>query len=66
MLALIIAFLEGLTRTRPATQYFVQYPTQPNIEKPYPLGTAYSCSGAQGCFDSAKTFIFWVAPVIRK
>ena len=29
------------TWTRPATQYFFQYPTQPNIEKPYPLGTAY-------------------------
>ena len=27
------------TRTRPATRYFVQYPTQPDIEKPYPLGT---------------------------
>ena len=33
----------------------------------YPrVGTAYSCSGAQGCFDSAKPLIFWVAPVIRK
>ena len=29
------------TRTRPATRYFVQYPTQPDIEKPYPLGTDY-------------------------
>ena len=28
------------TRTRPATRYFVQYPTRPDIEKPYPLGTA--------------------------
>jgi len=27
------------TRTRPATRYFVQYPTRPDIEKPYPLGT---------------------------
>ena len=29
------------TRTRPATRYFVQYPTRPDIEKPYPLGTAH-------------------------
>ena len=28
------------TRTRPATRYFVQYPTRPDIEKPYPLGPA--------------------------
>ena len=28
------------TPTRPATLYFVQYLTRPNIEKPYPLGTA--------------------------
>ena len=28
------------TQTRPATQYFVQYPTRPDIEKPYPLDTA--------------------------
>ena len=28
------------TRTRPATRYFVQYLTRPDIEKPYPLGTA--------------------------
>ena len=27
------------TRTRPATRYFVQYPTRPDTEKPYPLGT---------------------------
>ena len=27
------------TRTQPTTRYFVQYPTQPDIEKPYPLGT---------------------------
>ena len=27
------------TRTRPATRYFVQYPTRSDIEKPYPLGT---------------------------
>ena len=27
------------TPTRPATRYFVQYPTRPDIEKPYPLGT---------------------------
>ena len=30
------------TRTRPATRYFVQYPTRPDIEKPYLLGTAYT------------------------
>ena len=29
------------TLTRPATRYFVQYPTRPDIEKPYPLGTVY-------------------------
>ena len=28
--------------TRPATRYFVQYPTRPDIEKPYPQGTAYN------------------------
>ena len=28
------------TPTRPATRYFFQYPTRPDIEKPYPLGTA--------------------------
>ena len=27
------------TPTRPATRYFVQYPTRPDIEKLYPLGT---------------------------
>ena len=27
------------TPTRPATRYFVQSPTRPDIEKPYPLGT---------------------------
>ena len=27
------------TRTWPATRYFVQYPTRPDIEKPHPLGT---------------------------
>ena len=34
------------TPTQPATRYFVQYPTQPDIEKPYPLGTGnkVSCS----------------------
>ena len=30
-----------LTRTRPATRYFVQYPTRPDTEKPYPLGTGH-------------------------
>ena len=30
------------TFTRPATWYFVHYPTRPYIEKPSPLGTAYS------------------------
>ena len=29
------------TRTRPATRYFVQYPTRPDNEKPYPLGTVH-------------------------
>ena len=28
------------TPTRPATRYFVQYPTRPDVEKLYPLGTA--------------------------
>ena len=28
--------------TRPATRYFVQYPTRPDIEKPYPLGPAHT------------------------
>ena len=28
------------TQIRPATRYFVHYPTRPDIEKPYPLGTA--------------------------
>ena len=28
------------TRTRPATRNFVQYPTRPDIEKSYRLGTA--------------------------
>ena len=33
------------TRTRPATQYFVQNLTRPDIEKPYPLGTAFNAFG---------------------
>ena len=28
--------------TRPATRYFVQYPTRPDIEKPYPLGPGHT------------------------
>ena len=34
------------TPTQPAARYFVQYPTQPDIEKPYPLrtGNKVSCS----------------------
>ena len=30
------------TRTRPATRYFVRYPTRPDIEKAYPLGTGFN------------------------
>ena len=30
------------TPSRPATRYFFQYPTRPNIEKPYSLGTVPS------------------------
>ena len=30
------------TPSRPATRYFFQYPTRPDIEKPYPLGTAFN------------------------
>ena len=37
------------TRTRPATRYFVQYPTRPDTEKPYPLGTVNIA--ASPCFD---------------
>ena len=29
------------TRTRPATRYFFQYPSLPDIEKPYLLGTGH-------------------------
>ena len=39
--ALIIFRHSYPTRTRPATRYFVQYPTRPDTEKPYPLGTAH-------------------------
>ena len=35
----IIYFYTPTRPTRPATRYFVQYPTRPDIEKPYPLGT---------------------------
>ena len=35
----LIIFFDTLTRTRPATRYFAQYPTRPDTEKPYPLGT---------------------------
>ena len=33
------------THTRPDTQYFDQYLTRPNIEKPHPLGTAEGVRG---------------------
>ena len=36
----LIVYFGNPTWTRPATWYFVQYPTRPDIEKPYPLGTA--------------------------
>ena len=33
-----IVFFDTPTRPEPATRYFVQYPTRPDIENLYPLG----------------------------
>ena len=40
-----ILYFNTPTRTRLATQYFFQYPTRPDIEKPYLLDTA--CTALQ-------------------
>ena len=51
------------TPTRPDTQYFVQYRTRPDIEKPYPLGTDWHAVSTMKMimtsFPSLQV-IFWI------
>ena len=46
------------TRTRPATRYFVQYPTRPDIEKPYPLGTV--CATCLEWSNVMARWLYWL------
>ena len=60
------------TRTWPATRYFVQYPTRPDTEKPYPLGTAFQefdgllpVSSSVGDSSASKDFCWRTIFVIK-
>ena len=53
------------TPTRPATRYFVQYPTRPDIEKLYPLGTGCKAATIRAALvlpPEAICFCFYTRP----